>query len=293
MIFNLDNATGMHSVLNVSTDELELYGETVTATHGSYSVSGTFNNEGKCTLNVKEVGNYELTCGEATGSVNVPYFGIYSVDVSTIYSTLNITTDEEELLGETVTAVKGSYSVSGVISAEGACTLRVKELGTYNITCGEATDSVNVSEWYHTYNISISLEPIPLVPKLTSNTGSNGIAFGGNSGGNAYKYFDQDITTGWDDDTYFGYQFNTPVVVKELMLYTRPSYNSGNTHKFQASNDGDNWTDLLDTSDMSIMTQASKEYRFKVSNNTAYTRYRVLHANSSGFEGFKECQFYG
>lgn len=131
------------------------------------------------------------------------------------------------------------------------------------------------------------------VPKMTSNTEPWGVAFGSSSGGNAYKYFDRDTSTGWDDDSYFGYTFNEPKIVNRLMLYTRPSYNSANKHKFQASNDGTNWIDLLSEEDMSVMTAASTYYYIDIDNNTAYTRYRVFHSGVSGFDGFKECQFYG
>lgn len=146
------------SKLIVTTEDSALYGQTVTATLGTYSMTGVMNNEGYCELRVDEIGTYTVTCGSANDAeVEVPYFGIYEVEMITNHATIHVVTNDAIFIGQTVTATKGSYSVSGVIKNNGTCDLMIKQLGTYTVTCGGKSASVSVAEFFETYNVPISV----------------------------------------------------------------------------------------------------------------------------------------
>lgn len=79
---NGDVSSAMHSILTVQTISPMLYGKTVTATRGDYSVSGVMSNLGKCELKLAKTGTYTITCDASEpATVAVPYFGSYTVDL--------------------------------------------------------------------------------------------------------------------------------------------------------------------------------------------------------------------
>ena len=151
------------------------------------------------------------------------------------------------------------------------------------------------------------VEIVPLVPTLTSNTGSDGgeasvsdrysadydawRAFDGNSSGNDW------LTSGAQSDSFawIKYKFTVPTIVRKV------SYVAEGNFVFdvilQGSNDDSNWYDIGKTVTLS-MSPSKEEHEFNVENNTAYMYYRLYCTNSTHntnkkYYGLYELQFYG
>lgn len=82
-----DTSVGGGSIIVVNTTEPSLYGQTVTITDGSTTISGAFNNSGVATFTgVTMTGTLTVTCLNRTTTVSVPYFGNYSTSITaTVY----------------------------------------------------------------------------------------------------------------------------------------------------------------------------------------------------------------
>lgn len=88
----LGNTSGGGSTILVTTSESTLYGQTVTLSDGTTTMSGTFSNTGECEFTgVMMVGTLTATSGTASTSINVPYFGVYSMTLSFFSATITAT----------------------------------------------------------------------------------------------------------------------------------------------------------------------------------------------------------
>lgn len=84
------------STITVTTIETTLYGETVTITDGTSTFTGVFDNSGVCVIDgVTATGTLTVTSGAASRTLNVPYFGNYTVALSFWAATINVSTDPD------------------------------------------------------------------------------------------------------------------------------------------------------------------------------------------------------
>ena len=108
------------STITVTTIETTLYGETVTITDGTSTFTGVFDNSGVCVIDgVTATGTLTVTSGAASSTLNVPYFGNYTVALSFWSATINVSTDP----GVT----------SAIVKKDGV------QIGTVNFTSGSGT----------------------------------------------------------------------------------------------------------------------------------------------------------
>lgn len=84
------------STITVTTTETSLYGETVTISDGTSTFTGVFDNSGVCVIDgVTATGTLTVTSGAASRTLNVPYFGNYTVAISFWSATINVSTDPD------------------------------------------------------------------------------------------------------------------------------------------------------------------------------------------------------
>lgn len=84
------------STITVTTIETTLYGETVTITDGTSTFTGVFDNSGVCVIDgVTVTGTLTVSSGAASRTLNVPYFGNYTVALSFWAATINVSTDPD------------------------------------------------------------------------------------------------------------------------------------------------------------------------------------------------------
>lgn len=71
------------SKITITTRNTEFYGQTVTITKGSDSLSGTFNASGKAVFNgVILTGTLTVACGSTSRTIDVPYYGNYTFELT-------------------------------------------------------------------------------------------------------------------------------------------------------------------------------------------------------------------
>lgn len=160
---------GGGSTITVIAADAELYGGTVTVTDGSASVSGTLSDSGTVTMHVPMTGTLQVSVanGDYVGAatLSAPYYGSYSVTVEAadIY-TLNISTSEATLYGQTVAVTNGTDVKTGTLSDSGTATIRITFTGsvTVSATDGEQTanSTVTVASGTDTYSVSLSFVKI-------------------------------------------------------------------------------------------------------------------------------------
>ena len=133
------------------------------------------------------------------------------------------------------------------------------------------------------------IEITPLVPILTSNTGSDGgvASSGGTNNTNTYLVFDGSNTVetrldpnpgaeGSTSTTYFQYKFTVPTVVKKVGIAEQIIANMYKlyTAVIQCSNDGTIWTNVA-TLDATNNTTSLQEYMYDINSDTAALYWRV------------------
>ena len=93
---NIDLPTGGGSKIKVTTTESTLYGKTVTLSDGTTTLTGTFSNAGEYTFEgVSFTGNLTISSSDgvdtATRTLNVPYYGYYTINMTFFAATINVT----------------------------------------------------------------------------------------------------------------------------------------------------------------------------------------------------------
>lgn len=126
----LGNTSGGGSTILVTTSESTLYGQTVTLSDGTTTLTGTFSNAGECEFTgVMMVGTLTASSGTASTSINVPYFGVYSIILSLFSATITATYPEDKGATCTCTGNGESYTASG-----SPYTFTVHGAGEYRVT---------------------------------------------------------------------------------------------------------------------------------------------------------------
>ena len=157
------------SLITITTEEPSLIGEEVTVTDGTDYVYAVFNAEGVAELkNVLMTGTLTVSATDGTdiasASLNVPYYGAYTLDLAFWNATLAISTPNSELYGQQITVKNSSDETVGTtqFGGSGTASYVVKEPDTYTLSVvygGETFSSSVVVTTQTTYNVSISMIP--------------------------------------------------------------------------------------------------------------------------------------
>lgn len=160
------------STVMVVTTETTLKGQTVTLTDGYTTLTETMGQNGECFFtDVSLFGAITVTCESTQGetaraSANITYFGTYTVPLTLNFATIQFTTTDTDLIGQTINlyhdnVLVGSTSfrlASGAITAEAY----VEELGSYKAKVplsakGQAQGVVTVAALRQTYTMNLFL----------------------------------------------------------------------------------------------------------------------------------------
>ena len=139
-IDELAEACEKGSVFTVTTEESTLIGRSCVISQGVESVTKQFDANGVAAFpSMPYIGNIhvEATDGDnvAQGSMNIPYFGRYTIDIAFWAATLNISTSADGLIGRPITITKGGVVVGTTsFNQSGRATYKVHEPGTYQVT---------------------------------------------------------------------------------------------------------------------------------------------------------------
>lgn len=128
------------SIIKVHTSEASLHGEDVTLSDGTDTLTATFDSNGDATFgNVMMTGTLTLSSTDgtdtATGTLAVPYYGQYNIDISFWSATIQISTSTSIFNGLTVSAKKDGVVYGTGTFTNGSATINVPEAGTYTLEC--------------------------------------------------------------------------------------------------------------------------------------------------------------
>ena len=143
-IDELAEACEKGSVFTVTTEESTLIGRSCVISQGVESVTKQFDANGVAAFpSMPYIGtiHVEATDGDnvAQGSMNIPYFGRYTIDIAFWAATLNISTSADGLIGRPITITKGGVVVGTTsFNQSGRATYKVHEAGTYIVSSSTA-----------------------------------------------------------------------------------------------------------------------------------------------------------
>ena len=159
------------SVINVFTEEETLIGKSVALKKGSTTIATkTIAADGTASFDgVVETGTLSVYASDGnestTEDISVPYYGNYGVELylGTVH-TINITTTETTLYGQTVTLTNGSDTKTATLSGSGAATVKIKFTGSITISATDgtktATKEVTVSNETVSLDVTLSFVQI-------------------------------------------------------------------------------------------------------------------------------------
>ena len=161
-------------------------------------------------------------------------------------------------------------------------------------------EKATIYGWYET---NLRLEPIALVPYMTSNTQPYGECIGttGTPGKDKWTAFSSDSTCyeiyGQANNLILGYKSVNPIKVTKLQIKNNVLQESGRyallTFDFKGSNDGNNWDTLA--SNLSIPKNNTSENIYDINNDNYYLYHAIFGktGGSSNYVQVGKVQFYG
>ena len=166
-------------------------GNTLSATDGTHTVTGTVAAGGTGVLNVS-VGSWTVTTTDGTVSATGTAVNVaaHSSNYNTTLTLPTITLTGD--VGNSVTATKGSATVSGTVASGGTCVLKV-ETGTWTVKSAKSgnanvyvTDSVVVSANNTNYPLSMTLPTITVTTSAgaTCTATKSGVSVSGTADSN-------------------------------------------------------------------------------------------------------------
>ena len=158
------------AVVNLTTPYSALFGQAVTLTGTNATYTTSFDSSGHATVNVLYTDTYTVTCQGLTDSVTVSTLG--TVVNATVFeiTTVNITTSDSDLIGETIsvyydsdpTDVRASLTFDSNLSVS----FQTEDIGTYNIVIGYSNPvSFTVSSIGG--SVSVTYNPTPIGSSVT------------------------------------------------------------------------------------------------------------------------------
>lgn len=111
-LYTVDLNSAPKATINVTTAEAEFFGQTVTCTDGSETLTGAFSDSGECTFRVKNKSTYTISCGEYSTTVNVTDLEAeYTATIEAVTQLVNYTMLYDA--GDECTDVTGGWSIDG------------------------------------------------------------------------------------------------------------------------------------------------------------------------------------
>lgn len=230
---------GKGSVLTVHTINTSLYGRTVTVRQNEQIQTALFDNTGTAVFdNMPYIGEISITSTDgtqtATTTMNIPYFGRYSVNIAFWAATANINTTSSEFYGLPITVAKdGVTAGSTSFDNAGHATYIAMAPGTYKFTVNydgmdfdstiaiteEATYTVILNAWTAQLDIVTSVTELLSRP-ITIKKGETivGTTNFDSSGNATYKVHQTGTYTIVSTDT-LGNTYQESVVVTDETVY--------------------------------------------------------------------------
>lgn len=148
---------GAVAELTVTTTSTELYGQTVTVAGQYETYTGTFSQAGQAKFNLLYLGEYTITCLDASTTVTITVIGdSYQATLIASKTVLAITANSSQMYGKTLTVSFGGSEIGTVVlDATGTGSFNVKEIGTYTLSYnGSMNQTVEVTELDVTVNVT-------------------------------------------------------------------------------------------------------------------------------------------
>jgi hypothetical protein len=159
-----DIATG-GSKITITTEDEDLFGQTVTISDGTTTLTGQFSAEGVVTFDgVMLIGTLTVSStaegDTVTDTISVPYYGIYNVSFGRSLYTINISTTETTLFNKAVTITNGIKTKTSTIGALGTATVKIAFTGSVTVSATDgdqtATSEIVVASGTTTYAVALS-----------------------------------------------------------------------------------------------------------------------------------------
>ena len=167
----MGGSSGTGSIINITTGDDGLFGQTVTLSDGNTTLTSQFSNAGHCTFkNVTMIGTLTIASSvggvAVTDTISVPYYGTIDVNFGRDMKTIEISTDEASLIGKTATLTYNtSDTKTATIDANGEATIVLygyTGAATISATDGvdTATSNITITSGVDTYNVDLSFSKI-------------------------------------------------------------------------------------------------------------------------------------
>ena len=216
------------STITVFTNESSLYGRTVTLTIGQQTKTETFSNVGVAVFKgIVSTGTFTITSttsggDTATTTLNVPYFGNYTKQLTLFSATVTVTFPYS--LGATCTLSDGTTTLSANTSP---MAFDVPNSGTWTATCtldGQAkTDSATITTDGQTESLTFSYGTINLTYdnefrglSITCTDSNSTITKTAPISGNSMSFYPPNTGTWTISGTYSGTPYSTTATVSSL-----------------------------------------------------------------------------
>lgn len=163
------------STVQVYTTDPDLYGADVTFTIAGVQQTGTFGSPGDpLVFKTRTLGTATVTAvkgaAQATSSLDLSTYQNVSVNMQSAHSTLTVTTEDDNLIGGTVTLAIDGETQTETMPVGGSVVFTTLKKGTATVTCtkGTATDTETVAmATYGEYTVAVESEA-PYVINLTT-----------------------------------------------------------------------------------------------------------------------------
>lgn len=317
------------ATLNISTSADGLIGRPITITKGGVVVGTTsFNASGRATYKVHEPGTYIVSSSTAGGdeysaTVVVTEETAYPVNLGIPSGATATPTDDIQIWLKCASIYDKSYTLLAdvledyytcerLFSDSNACDYMARssswaaivctdasvmeQIGKYDYCCSKLLSNATwaaaiVASDYADYILTYEHGLVPVMTDATHPSGRVSCSTS-NTGTEAYKAFDNNSSTKWlatsITSNYIQYEFDTAVKVNAVKWESELT--RVRTYKLSASNDGTNFTDLINS-----VSTTETSGSFAVEPTTAYKYYRfIVSTNVETYvTGLLELQFYG
>jgi len=167
---DIETGGGGGSTINISTEDPEFFGLTVTLTDGQTTLEGAFDNTGFCqftgvTMSGTLTASVTYDGDTYTDTCEVTYYGTYTMELSLGEAfTLNITTTETSLYGQDITITNGTKTKTATFSSSGTATAKIHFFGTVTLTSTDGTETaskeITVVSGTSTYTVALAFVQI-------------------------------------------------------------------------------------------------------------------------------------
>ena len=271
------------STINVTTSDVELFGETLTLSKDSTTLTTTFDNSGEATFtSVLLTGTLTLTCGEYINTISVPSYDTYNVEFITVPNGKLVTpTDDIQIWLACADIKDKSYTTLAEVLAD-------RETFETLIADSNACD-------YMARSTTWAGSSAGLVPTMTSNTTPSGVVTDSSDYNLYYGWeaFSATTARGWfpantnlpnaNLSCYVQYEFTEAKVANKIyMKHIHSSAVSVNqVFKLLGSNTGDA-NDFTEIASNLTIANTNTDYTHSFSNGTAYKYYRICFISTTG-----------